>query len=84
MRYGVERKTFAVESFSREKGVSLISVKTWEIYRDVSQTFFAHEPLLASKNNHRSSDICSRKYICPEDMYGRLQIYISQLILDRY
>jgi hypothetical protein len=45
---------------------------------------FARGPLLALKNNHRSSHLADVNMECPDGMYPKLKIYISELILDRY
>lgn len=61
--------------------------KIWEkaniLCSSVFQTCFACWPFLASKNNNGSSRPCS-SISCPDDRYPILDIYISELILDRY
>jgi len=45
---------------------------------------FARGPLLASKNNHRSSVLAHVHIERPDDWYPKLKMYISELIFDRY
>jgi hypothetical protein len=45
---------------------------------------FARGPLLALKNNHRSSHPADVNMKCPDGVYPKLNIHISELILDRY
>jgi len=45
---------------------------------------FWSRSLSASKNNHGSYILAHVNVHCPDDTYAKLQIYISELILDRY
>jgi hypothetical protein len=41
---------------------------------------FVRRPLLASKNNHGSSNLCAHVYImCPDDGQTKLKVYFSEL-----
>jgi hypothetical protein len=52
--------------------------------RTVFSNFFAHVPLLALKNNHRSSYLAHVNTECPENRYKKLKIYISEQSLGSY
>jgi hypothetical protein len=53
----------------------------YRVQSSASQYFFAHGPLLTSKNNH-GPFILVGKNVCPDHRYPTLKNYTSELILD--